>query len=100
VAQYARDAKMARVMADQWQQSGGKFGVILIAGAGHARADRGVPLHLARMAPRAKVLSLAFVEANDAPAAESDLATLPYDLVWFTARVDDVDHCAELKARH
>lgn len=96
VAQYARDAKMARVMADQRQQSDGKSGVVLIAGAGHARTDRGVPLHLARMAPDAKILSLAFVEADD-ESAEADVTALPFDVVWFTARVEDVDHCAALK---
>jgi uncharacterized iron-regulated protein len=87
---------MAHVMADQWQESDGKSGVVLIAGAGHARTDRGVPLHLARMAPDAKILSLAFVEADD-ESTEADVAALPFDVVWFTARVENVDHCAALK---
>ena len=97
LAQYARDAQMARVMADQWQQSKGKTSVGLIAGAGHVRTDRGVPFHLARMAPGARVSSLAFVEARDDSATEADLSGLPYDLVWFTARVDDGDHCDQLQ---
>lgn len=96
LAQYARDANMARVMVDQWQKDQGKSGVILIAGAGHVRSDRGVPFHLARMAPNAKVLSLAFVEARDDP-AEMDWAALPYDLVWITARADDGDFCAQMR---
>lgn len=95
LAQYARDAEMARVMADQWQKDQGKSGIVLIAGAGHVRKDRGVPFHLARMAPKAKVLSLAFVEARD-DQPRMDWAALPYDLVWLTARVDDGDHCAEM----
>ncbi len=65
----------------------------MIAGAGHARRDRGVPLHLARLAPEARVVSLAFVEAGDDAMPDADLARLPYDLVWFTARVDDDDPC-------
>lgn len=96
LAQYARDAEMARVMADQWQKTQGKSGVLLIAGAGHVRSDRGVPFHLARRAPQAKVLSLAFVEARD-DQPQMDSAALPYDLVWLTARVDDGDHCAEMR---
>lgn len=96
LAQYARDAEMARVMADQWRKAQGKSGVILIAGAGHVRNDRGVPFHLARMAPQAKVLSLAFVEARD-DQPQRDWAALPHDLVWMTARVDDGDHCAEMR---
>jgi uncharacterized iron-regulated protein len=93
VAQYARDGYMAWVMADQWRRSERKMGVVLIAGAGHARKDRGVPLHLARLAPDARVVSLAFVEAADGEMSAADLALLPYDVVWFTARVDDDDPC-------
>jgi hypothetical protein len=48
------------------------------------------------MAPDAKILSLAFVEADD-ESTEADLTALPFDVVWFTARVEDVDHCAALK---
>jgi hypothetical protein len=80
-------------MADQWRRSARKTGVILIAGAGHGRKDRGVPLHLARLAPEARVVSLAFVEAADDDVPDAELVRLPYDLVWFTARVDDGDFC-------
>lgn len=93
VAQYARDAYMAWVMVDQWRRSERKVGAVLIAGAGHARKDRGVPLHLARLAPDARVVSLAFVEAGDSAMPDAEVARLPYDVVWFTARVDDEDPC-------
>lgn len=93
VAQYARDAYMAWVMVDQWRRSARKMGAVLIAGAGHARKDRGAPLHLARLAPDARVVSLAFVEAGDRAMPDAKIALLPYDLVWFTARVDDEDPC-------
>jgi uncharacterized iron-regulated protein len=73
---------------------------VLIAGAGHARTDRGVPFHLSRMAPDARVLSLAFIEASDGQAADADLSGLPYDFVWVTARVDDTDHCDQLRSAH
>ncbi len=96
VAQYARDGHMAWVMVDRWRRSERKTGVILIAGAGHARKDRGVPLHLARLAPDARAVSLAFVEADDGAALDAEVARLPYDLVWFTARVDDGDPCKDM----
>ena len=54
-----------------------------------------MPFHLARMA-KAKVLSLAFVEARD-DQPRMDWTALPYDLVWMTARVDDGDHCADMR---
>lgn len=96
LAQYARDAEMARALVSPWQRSLGKTSVVLIAGAGHVRRDRGVPFHLARIAPNAKVLSLAFVEARD-DGTQMDWAALPYDLVWVTARVDDGDFCARMR---
>ena len=100
IAQYARDAEMARVMTDQWHKSQERDGVVLIAGAGHARTDRGVPFHLSRMAPDAQVLSLAFIEASDGQTADADLSGLPYDFVWVTARVDDTDHCDQIRSAH
>lgn len=97
-AQYARDAVMARVMADQWLRTNGRFGVVLIAGIGHVRSDRGVPLHVARYAPQGKILSLGFVEADDKTAATPDLAGLPFDIVWLTSKVEDEsDPCAVFK---
>lgn len=97
LAQYARDAEMARAMAEPWRQTDGKRGVILIAGAGHVRNDRGVPRHLARLAPGARVISLAFVESPDEGFSQQALAGLPYDIAWFTARSKSVDHCATLQ---
>ena len=47
--QWARDARMAASLA----RGGQRDGAVLIAGAGHVRRDRGVPLHLARQAPDA-----------------------------------------------
>ena len=99
-AQYVRDGKMARVMIDHRRASGGQSGAILIAGTGHVRSDIGVPRHLARHAPEARALSLAFIEADDKLVGPADDATRPYDLLWFTARVDavDTDHCAAMRA--
>jgi uncharacterized iron-regulated protein len=97
-AQRARDAEMAeRLVAEA------RDGAVLIAGAGHTRLDRGVPRYVAALAPSATLISVAFVEvADDARtpagyAARFGATRLPFDYVWFTARADNVDHCARLR---
>ncbi|MEO6576862.1 MAG: ChaN family lipoprotein [Polyangiaceae bacterium] len=95
LTQRARDATMASLlMADEGA------GAVLIAGAGHARSDRGVPLAIHAQNPRADVASVAFVEvdgveAPDAYAARFGAKTLPFDYVWFTPRANDDDPCAD-----
>jgi uncharacterized iron-regulated protein len=97
--QWARDARIAASLA----RGGQRDGAVLIAGAGHARRDRGVPVHLARQAPEASITSLAFVEVEAAAAKPGDYAprfgaeSLPFDYVWFTPRVDDGDPCEKLR---
>jgi uncharacterized iron-regulated protein len=96
--QWARDARIAEALA----RAGGRDGAVLIAGAGHVRRDRGVPAHLARHAPGTPAASLAFLEVEATRTAPSDYATrfegtLPFDYVWFTPRVDDVDPCEKFK---
>jgi uncharacterized iron-regulated protein len=96
--QWARDARMAEALA----RAGGRDGAVLIAGAGHARRDRGVPAHLARHAPGTTVASLALVEVDAGAPAPADYAarfdgTLPFDYVWFTPRADDADPCEKFK---
>ena len=97
--QWARDARMAEALA----RGGGHDGAVLIAGTGHVRRDRGVPAHLARHAPGTSVASVALLEVDarlTAPieyAARWDGASLPFDYVWFTPRIDDVDPCEKFK---
>ncbi len=96
--QWARDARLAEALA----RAGGRDGAVLIAGAGHARRDRGVPAHLARHAPGTGVASVAFLEVDAGAATPVGYATrfegsLPFDYVWFTPRVDDVDPCEKFK---
>ena len=98
-AQRARDAEMAeRLVAGQ------RDGAVLITGAGHARADRGVPRALALLVPDARVVSMAFVEVADGWTQPADYGARfgsgtrpPFDYIWFTARADNVDHCARLR---
>ena len=89
-AQVARDACLADAMVAAGS-------AVLIAGAGHARVDRGVPLQLA--ARGRTCVSLAFVEVAEGRtrpeeyAARWGAATLPFDVVWFTPRASDEDPC-------
>jgi len=97
--QWARDARIAASLA----RGGQRDGAVLIAGAGHVRSDRGVPVHLALQAPGATIASVAFVEVEAAATKPGDYAarfgaeTLPFDYVWFTPKVDDADPCEKLK---
>ncbi len=95
-SQRARDGAMALTLAEALEK--GKDGGVLIAGAGHARKDYAVPWHLARLAPGASVISLAMVEVHD---EETDPAAYggAFDLMWFTPRANDDDHCADM-AKH
>jgi uncharacterized iron-regulated protein len=94
LAQRARDGQMARSMLAASPP------VVLMAGAGHVRTDRGVPVHLHTAKPQALVVSVAFVEVDRTKASPADYAsrfgstTVPFDYVWFTPRASDVDPCA------
>lgn len=101
--QRARDA----ILADNMVRGGaleGADGAVLITGSGHARADRGAPMHLARLVPGRSIATLAFVEVEDGETSPSGYikpfgGKAPFDFVWFTPRIDDRDHCAELEQR-
>lgn len=78
---------------------------VLIAGAGHVRNDRGVPLYLAAQSKPARIVTLGFAEVE---AAANDIAPynerwgtkrLPFDFVWFTPQVKRGDMCASIR-RH
>jgi uncharacterized iron-regulated protein len=84
--QRVRDATLADALL-----AGGEPAV-LIAGAGHVRKSRAVPLYLARRAPQRRVASLAFLEVGPDP-AEREEGLRDFDFVWFTPRVDDLDPC-------
>jgi uncharacterized iron-regulated protein len=97
LAQHARDAQLAQVLA----RAGAKDGAVLIAGAGHARLDRGVPYYLKLEAPDSSVASLAFREVQQGqtdPAAYA-VDQGAFDFVWFTPRVSDEDPCAAFKPK-
>lgn len=88
--QRVRDA----TLADSLVRSG--VPAVLIAGAGHVRKDRGVPLYLGRRAPERRVLAIAFLEVGRAPEELQSLERA-FDLIWWTPRVDDLDPCERFK---
>jgi uncharacterized iron-regulated protein len=99
LAERARDATMADTLRGYDREGG----VVLIAGTGHTRIDRGAPLYLARVAPTRSRVSIAFVEVD---AAETDPAKYgaqwgvdapPFDFVVFTPRANDDDPCAGMR---
>ncbi|MBX9633815.1 MAG: ChaN family lipoprotein [Magnetospirillum sp.] len=98
--QRARDAIMARALADGLT---GQGSAVLIAGAGHTRSDRGVPVQLAAIAPAKRSLAIAFLEVRedrDDPASYGELfdsSKVPFDAVWFTPRAEREDQCEGLK---
>jgi uncharacterized iron-regulated protein len=97
--QRARDAFLAAGAADA------PDGAAVIAGNGHARTDSGAAAAFARVSGK-RPLSVAFVEVlPDRQKAEEyaalfDASTLPFDVVWFTPRASDTDHCAEIRTHH
>jgi uncharacterized iron-regulated protein len=97
-AQRARDAQMADTLL-----SATADGAVLIAGTGHVRRDRGVPMYLRARAPADAIAAVAFVEVEagvtkpDAYAARFSATSLPFDYVWFTPRVDADDPCERFR---
>lgn len=99
LAQHARDAQLATRVA------AGKTGSILIAGSGHARNGRGVPVYLAMLAPGRRTVSVAFVEVSPGRQSPQDYAAafsasrVPFDFVVFTPAAEREDPCKALEKR-
>ncbi len=99
--QRARDAQMAQslIAADD------PDGAILVAGAGHVRNDYGIPVYLTAKTAGKQVISVAFLEVDNQKPEPDNYALpdpngrLPFDFVWFTARVDDENPCEKFKSQ-
>jgi len=79
---------------------------VLIAGAGHTRNDRGVPLYLRGHDNTVNILSLAYLDVEpdttdmQAYTQRWGGKTLPFDYVWFTPAVQRTeDPCNAIKHR-
>lgn len=98
--QYARDAALARALAEGAADADG---AVLIAGSEHVRLTSAAPAQLTRLGIPGAVFSLAMAEVKpgqDHPqdyAADFDSPTLPFTAVWFTAGAPRGDPCAALK---
>jgi uncharacterized iron-regulated protein len=110
--QRGRDAELAQALLAASGDDGAleeapgpAGGAVLVTGAEHARRDRGVPRALARLAPGAAVVSLAFLEVSPSrrePLAEPGVRAdgePVFDYVWYTPRASDEDYCERLKKR-
>ena len=95
-AQRVRDAAFAdavlraRALGDDGQ-------VVLIAGKGHGRIDRGVPALVERAAPNLQVVTIAFAEvregAEDWQAYAGGGPSPLYDYLWFTEAAEREAPC-------
>jgi uncharacterized iron-regulated protein len=99
-AQRARDAALARAVLEAGAAGGD--GVVLIAGAGHTRGDRGVSQRLAEAGGAQAAASVAFVEVQGSldaplPALDAEQGAGPHDVVWLTPRATDADPCAQFR---
>jgi uncharacterized iron-regulated protein len=100
LVQRARDAHMANRLLEHDDEAG----VVLIAGGGHVRRDRGVPSILERHVPADSVLTVGFLEVTrdktspDLPRAVGEDG-VEFDLVWFSPRLDEVDPCERYRER-
>lgn len=100
--QRARDAHLAKML--ERASAGGEATVVLIAGFGHTRTDRGVPTYFVDPAAKEFTLSIAFVEAKDKYQSPREYARrfdgdLPFDILWFTERVKREDPCVTNRER-
>ncbi len=84
-AQRARDVRMAQVLDSV------PGPVVLIAGAGHVRADRAVPRYLSQPA---QALTVGMVEVRADKPAAADYDSAGFDYLWFTPGQHRPDPCS------
>jgi len=99
LTQRVKDAVMAkRLMRDSDEEKR-----VLVAGSGHTRKDRGVPMYITSEYRNDGIISIVWIEVAkglnsvEEYAERWDSKKLPYDYVWFTARVDRPDPCKEFR---
>lgn len=94
-----RDAALANALV----MAGRKGPVVLIAGNGHVRNDRGVPWYLTRQTAGAKIKSVMLLEVLDEVKTILDLSmdnpdgNPATDYIWVTPQKKREDQCEKLK---
>lgn len=102
--QRIRDAVMAEILLSTKASSGNAM--VLIAGSGHIRNDRAVPMFLKNEDKNSKTVSIAWLEVdNEAKTVEQYMdhwkdREIPFDFAWFTPQVDRPDPCEEMRRMH
>ncbi len=101
-----RDAKLARAVVNAGvRMKTGDRQVVLIAGNGHVRNDRGVPWYLIRQQPKATISSVILLETDgESPTFDELIVTNPQgqpaaDYFWFTPQAKRLDQCEKLRQR-
>ncbi|MFN3202389.1 MAG: ChaN family lipoprotein [Bradymonadia bacterium] len=92
--QRLKDATMAEALINAHEAGG----AILITGNGHARTDRGVPWYV-RARAGGKSVSIGLIQVTEGALDPDEATSMPFDYVWFTPRLDDIDPCERFKAR-
>lgn len=96
--QQIRDASMALSLLNRDTSKR-----VLIAGSGHVRKDRGVPIYLSSQEKEAKIVVVAMLEVEQnvidlaSYLASQEANELPFDYVWYTARAAREDPCLHFK---
>ena len=99
--QRIRDATMALSLLN----SDASNNRVLIAGSGHVRKDRGVPMYLSSQDIEASTIAVSMLEVEQDLVDVSSYQTrwdaneFPFDYVWFTARAIREDPCLELRKK-
>ena len=91
-AQRYKDAIMAKSITDQLSTH---QKVVLIAGGGHTRNDRGVPLYLDEKL-KDNNISILPVEVQEGLTKPEEYTSIA-DFLYFTPRVDNIDPCEKYK---
>ncbi len=92
LAQRGRDAALAHALLAEANRP-----AVLLAGNGHVRRDYGVPSLLARAVSDARVVSVGFLETDQASGTWPDMPRAAFDYLWITAPATRPDPCANLR---
>ena len=98
LGQRIRDAVMSQSLLQSTHKTR-----VLVAGSGHVRKDRGVPLYLRKLHRGAAILAIGFREVDAEAVNMADYLheeqAIPFDYVWFTPAAEREDPCLHFKMK-